>query len=241
MRIFWACIRCPDQACDSSAPGPLPRKETLMIRQSVRRYKARIAHIAGILLTLILVFSLTVSPAAAAPPGGDPVAYLTFDCEGGGVPQVLAALEAEHVNATMFLVGSWALAHPALVRRMVADGDSIGNHSYSHPQFTTLSNVAARSQIEQAQAAIIRASGGVSPRPRFRFPYGAGQGNPRLMSIVAGEGYHAYYWTVDPQDWRGYSSATIAQRVLSQTRAGGIVVLHPASPGTPGAVPAIVN
>jgi peptidoglycan-N-acetylglucosamine deacetylase len=44
-----------------------------------------------------------------------------------------------------------------------------------------------------------------------------------------------------PQDWRGFSSATIAQRVLNQTRAGGIVVLHPASPGTPGAVPAIIN
>jgi peptidoglycan/xylan/chitin deacetylase (PgdA/CDA1 family) len=212
-----------------------------MFRQGVREYKARIAHIAGILLTLILLFSLPISPATSATRGGDPVAFLTFDCEGRGVPQVLAALEAEHVNATMFLVGSWALAHPALVRRMVADGDALGNHSYSHPLFTTLSTAAVRSQIEQAQAAILRASGGVSPRPRFRFPYGAGQGNPRLMSIVAAKGYHAYYWTVDPQDWRGFSSATIAQRVLNQTRAGGIVVLHPASPGTPGAVPASIN
>jgi hypothetical protein len=93
-----------------------------MFRQGVREYKAR----AGILLTLILLFSLPISPATAAAPGGDPVAFLTFDCEGGGVPQVLTTLEAEHVNAMMFLVGSWALAHPALVRRMVADGDALG-------------------------------------------------------------------------------------------------------------------
>jgi peptidoglycan/xylan/chitin deacetylase (PgdA/CDA1 family) len=211
-----------------------------MFCQGIREYKAHIAHIAGIPLTLILLLFLPISPATTATPGSDPVAFLTFDCESGGVPQVLTTLEAEHVNATMFLVGSWALAHPALVRRMVADGDALGNHSYSHPLFTTLSTAGVRSQIEQAQTAI-RASGGVSPRPRFRFSYGAGQGNPRLLSIVAADGSHAYYWMVDPQDWRGFSSATIAQRVLNQTRAGSIVALHPASPGAPGAVPANIN
>ncbi len=213
-----------------------------MTRQRIRGFATRIPHRAAIPLILMLLFALNVIPAAAAAaPSGDPVVYLTFDCESSGVPRVLAALEMEHVNATMFLLGSWAQGHPALVRRMVADGDALGNHSYNHPLFTRLSNAAVRSQIELAQAAIIRASGGVSPRPRFRFPYGAGQGNPRLMSIVAAEGYHAYYWTVDPQDWRGFSSATIAQRVLNQTRPGGIVILHPAALGTPGAVPAIVN
>ncbi|WP_040668750.1 polysaccharide deacetylase family protein, partial [Nitrolancea hollandica] len=97
-----------------------------MTRQRIRGFATRIPHRAAIPLILMLLFALNVIPAAAAAaPSGDPVVYLTFDCESSGVPRVLAALEMEHVNATMFLLGSWAQGHPALVRRMVADGDAL--------------------------------------------------------------------------------------------------------------------
>ncbi|GAC1548567.1 MAG: hypothetical protein NVS2B7_24510 [Herpetosiphon sp.] len=172
--------------------------------------------------------------------GTNPVIYLTFDVEGRGAPEVLATLRANHVPATMFLVGSWATTYPALVRQMVSDGHSIGNHSLTHPVFTRLSPAAARAEIEQGEAAITRVSG-ISPRPRFRFPYGSGQTTPWLLQIVASEGYSAASWTIDPQDWRGLSSGAIAQSVAAHAHPGGIVLLHPASPGTPQAVQLIID
>ncbi len=198
----------------------------------------------GITLAFLLVALTTLPALAASPssaPSSAPVVYLTFDVEGRGAPEVLATLRTKRVPATMFLLGSWVDAQPALVRQMVTDGHALGNHSYSHPAFTRLSDAAARTELRRAEAAIRRASGGVSPRPRFRFPYGAGQGDQRLLQLVASEGYQAYYWTVDPQDWRGSSSATITQHVLTHSRNGSIVLLHPAAPGTPGALPAIID
>ena len=205
----------------------------------------------GLLVLAALLFAWRVPMAGAAsanPDGGGSgtpttgkVVYLTFDVEGPGAPQVLKVLRANHVHATMFVLGKWADAHPSLVRQMVADGDELGNHSYDHPVFPRLTPARARWEIAMGEAAVRRASGGVSPRPRFRFPYGAGQNVAWLRQIVAAQGYKAYYWTVDPQDWRGYSSATIARSVLAHSHNGSIILLHPASPGTPGAVQAIIN
>ena len=218
-------------------------REKPMITRDTRRRSSFGRLLVGIPLAFLLV-ALTTLPALAAGPSSAPVApvvYLTFDVEGRGAPEVLATLRTKQVPATMFLLGNWADAQPALVRQMVTDGHALGHHSYSHPAFTQLSDAAARTELRRAEAAILQASGGASPRPRFRFPYGAGQGNQRLLQLVASEGYRAYFWTVDPQDWRGSSSATITQHVLTHSRNGSIVLLHPAAPGTPGALPAIID
>ena len=72
----------------------------------------------GIPLAFLLV-ALTTLPALAAGPSSAPVApvvYLTFDVEGRGAPEVLATLRTKRVPATMFLLGNWADAQPALVR-----------------------------------------------------------------------------------------------------------------------------
>ena len=219
-------------------------REKPMIARGTRRRSSFGPLLVGSTLALLLVALTTLPAFAAGPstgPSSGPVVYLTFDVEGRGVPEVLKTLRTKQVPATMFLVGSWVNAQPALVRQMVTDGHALGHHSYSHPAFTRLSDAAARTEIRRAEAAILRASGGVSPRPRFRFPYGAGQGNRRLLQLVASEGYRADFWTVDPQDWRGSSSATITRHVLTHSRNGSIVLLHPAAPGTPGALPAIID
>jgi peptidoglycan/xylan/chitin deacetylase (PgdA/CDA1 family) len=79
-----------------------------------------------------------VGPVANGPRTPRPSVALTFD-DGPSVytAAVLRILEDEHVNATFFLVGGLVGPHADLVRRMLRDGDAVGNHSWSHPNLST--------------------------------------------------------------------------------------------------------
>lgn len=71
----------------------------------------------------------------------------------------------------MFLTGWWADQHPEIVARLVADGHELGNHRYSHPNVTAISNSAIREELERGDDAIFR-HGGVRTKPWFRPPSG---------------------------------------------------------------------
>ena len=80
-------------------------------------------------------------------------------------PRLLDMLKARHIKATFFLVGKNVQAHPELVRRILAEGHEIGNHTRDHPQLSKLSDARATDEIEKTQDAI-RAACGVTPCAR---------------------------------------------------------------------------
>ena len=157
------------------------------------------------------------------------VVALTFD--GGAsdtaVGAILRTLETEDVPATFFLTGDFARRFPAQVQRIAAAGHVLGNHSNTHPDFTTLTNSAIRAQLSAASSAIRAASGArrqaVLPVP-VRGTYG---GRHRLVNAA---GYVPVRWTVDTLGWKGTSGGITAQvvvdRVLTSLRAGQIVLMH---------------
>ena len=69
------------------------------------------------------------------------VIYLTFDngYEQGYTSKFLDILKKHHVPATFFVTGHYVETAPDLVKRMVDEGHIVGNHSYNHPDFTTMS------------------------------------------------------------------------------------------------------
>ena len=95
----------------------------------------------------------------------------TFDAAYDPEPlaDILAALDAADAPATFFLTGEFVADYPDSVAKIVRAGFPIGNHSYSHPDFTTLSEAEIRSQLERT-AALITDAGAADPRPLFRFP-----------------------------------------------------------------------
>src|SRR3954454_13611325 len=102
---------------------------------------------------------------------------LTFD-DGpwpGTTPKVLAALAHECVHATFFLIGKPASEHPALVRRLAAEGHTIGHHTWTHRNLKYLKPDAAEGEIDKGIAAVETALRGtatmISGTPFFRFPY----------------------------------------------------------------------
>jgi len=161
-------------------------------------------------------------------PTTDKVVALTFDAGGNnaGVAPIISALKSAGVPATFFLTGRWTEVYPADARRIAA-AYGIGNHTYSHPRLTDLTDAQVKDQVTHA-AAVIKSSVGRDPRPLFRFPYGSV--NARVLADVHGLGYGGIRWTVDTLGWEGrkagQSEATVRKRVLDALRPGEIVLMH---------------
>jgi peptidoglycan-N-acetylglucosamine deacetylase len=151
-------------------------------------------------------------------------AVLTFDAEHpdrshqhADAPAAILDLLAERsTQATFFIQGRWAAAHPELAKRIAAEGHGVGSHSNSHLPMTRLSDDGLVAEVLEAQD-LIQEITGVDPRPNFRCPYGDGHDDPRVCGTLTRLGYRVLGWDVDPEDWKTErSSADIASHVAGQ-------------------------
>ncbi|MGY1754870.1 polysaccharide deacetylase family protein [Blastococcus sp. SYSU D01042] len=165
-----------------------------------------------------------------SPPTGERTVALTFD-DGprpDSTPAVLDVLRSRGVTATFFVTGGNAARHPDLVRRIVAEGHTIGNHSWSHPDLSGLSPAGRAAEMDRTSQAVVDATGVVPCF--FRGPYGvhggaiASQAVERGMSVVG--------WSLDTRDWTtpgGWSPSFQQQIVAAATAPAGahpIVLMH---------------
>lgn len=157
------------------------------------------------------------------------VVALTFDAgaNADGLASIESTLRSKIVRATFFLTGKWARSYPARANLIAQGGYEVGNHSMTHPYFTQLTDTQVKTQVRDAQLAIMRANG-VDARPLFRFPYG--DVNSRVLADVNGLGYVSVRWTVDSLGWKGTSGGMTVQkvidRVLAAVQPGAIVLMH---------------
>jgi polysaccharide deacetylase family sporulation protein PdaB len=171
------------------------------------------------------------------------VIALTFDdgSDGTNIQKILDTLSASKVKATFFLTGSGAEKHPQAIKNIVAKGHQIGNHSYSHPDFTKLSAAKIKAELDKTEAAIKKITG-KSTKPLFRAPFGST--NSAVLAAVGNAGYtHTVHWNIDTVDWKGVSSASITNKVVNNVVPGTIVLMHTGAgaSGTPGALPGMIS
>lgn len=153
-------------------------------------------------------------------PAGHRMVALTFDDGPAAITaRFLDLLERFKVHGTFFVVGRSVPGHEALLRRMLRDGNTIGNHSFTHAD---LGGGGAGAQIAETNAAIHRATG-YTPC-LFRPPYGST--GPGLRAEVAAAGMRSILWDVDPADWANPGADAIAARVLAAVHPGAIVLSH---------------
>jgi peptidoglycan/xylan/chitin deacetylase (PgdA/CDA1 family) len=130
-------------------------------------------------------------------------------------------LERARARATFFLIGRQVVpGYRATLRRELADGDVLGDHSFSHPNLTASADV--RGQLADTIAAI-RALTGYTPCV-FRPPYGAYDG--AVLRAARSLGLATVMWNVDPTDWARPGTAAIIRRVLAQVQRGSIIISH---------------
>ncbi|WP_186438364.1 polysaccharide deacetylase family protein [Cohnella terricola] len=149
---------------------------------------------------------------------------LTFDDgpDNNYTLKILDILKENDVKATFFLVGTQVRKYPETAKRIVEEGHSVGNHSWSHSDLTKLSAKALSEQIDKAQKEIIKATG-VTPS-LMRAPYGAISGS--VLKTVHLSGMQHVAWTVDTKDWAGSSVAAMHKNVMTNTKEGGVILMH---------------
>jgi peptidoglycan/xylan/chitin deacetylase (PgdA/CDA1 family) len=157
---------------------------------------------------------------------GTPDVALTFDDgpDPTWTPEVLDLLRANGTTATFCLIGINAEAHPDLVRRIVAEGHTLCNHSWEHD--LNLAGYPAekiRADLERTNNAIHAAVPG-APIQYFRQPGGAWR--PRVVEVAGELGMVSLHWDVDPQDWNLPGSTAIINLVSGEVRPGSIVLMH---------------
>jgi peptidoglycan/xylan/chitin deacetylase (PgdA/CDA1 family) len=161
-------------------------------------------------------------PALLRGPAHSGKVALTFD-DGPSSPyteQILDLLSERRVTATFFLCGKNVERHPEIARRIVAEGHTIGNHTYSHPfpYFRRRSFIAA--EIDRAQDVIERVTG---YRPKiFRPPFGARWLG--MHAVLRERSLPLINWSDTGYDWR--ERVDIARETLKHLRPGSIILLH---------------
>jgi peptidoglycan/xylan/chitin deacetylase (PgdA/CDA1 family) len=189
------------------------------------------------------IVALTFDADMTADEGGRAAAGERFDN-----PQLIAALRALKVPATVIMTGRWADEYPVQARSIDRDPlFEIANHSYSHYAFTgdcyglpTVTADRMRTDVERAYTAFRRA-GVTDAMPYFRFPGGCY--DQRALKALAPVGVTAVQWDVVSGDAFATDADAVARQVLDGVRPGSVVVLHctrSAAPVTERAVRTIV-
>ncbi len=160
-------------------------------------------------------------------------------------PKVLDALKAECVRATFFLVGRNVAAHPALARRELAEGHTLGHHSYSHPLLDRMPLAKAEAEINRGIATDELAVNGrrssVPTTPFFRFP--GFESSPALLDYLQRRDIVVFGADVWASDWNVMTPGAELQLLLGRIdKVGrGIVLLHDTKAETARMLPAFLR
>jgi peptidoglycan/xylan/chitin deacetylase (PgdA/CDA1 family) len=159
-------------------------------------------------------------------PGGGKTAALTFDDGPGKTTlKLLRVLKKYRVPATFFNIGQNMTTRPGLVREEARRHDTLGNHTWNHPDMAALS---ASQQAEEMDRTIAeqRKLTGTSPCV-FRPPYGDYNGT--TLSLARHRRMAVWIWSVDTEDWKadGSASSYWVNRIVRIAKQEGSVLRHP--------------
>lgn len=162
---------------------------------------------------------------------GDKVVYLTFDngYEEGYTDDILDVLKEENVPAAFFVTGHYVDSQPDLVKRMVDEGHIVGNHSYTHPDLTTVTKETMKKELETVQDQVAEISD-QKQLTYMRAPRGAF--NEQSLKWANDLGYTSIFWSLAFVDWN-----TDAQKggdyafdqIMNQMHPGAIILMHTVS------------
>lgn len=160
----------------------------------------------------------------------EPVVYMTFDegYENGLTPDFLATLREKGVKGLFFVTYDFADRQPELVRQILAEGHVLGNHSWSHKNYSTLSPKEAAEDLMKLHE-YIREEFGYEMK-YFRFP--SGNFNEQTLAVVQSMGYKSVFWSYAYKDWLTDDQpepASSEEKLVKAACPGNIYLLHAVS------------
>lgn len=161
---------------------------------------------------------------------GTNTVYLTFDegYENGYTANILDTLKAQGVKAVFFVTYDYCKSSPELVERMIAEGHTVGNHSYSHPSFPKCTESEVIEEVTLLHDYVKENFG--YEMTLFRFPMG--EYSEKTLAALQKLGYTSVFWSFAYQDWNADSQPSSQEAyntVTSALHSGGIYLLHAVS------------
>lgn len=158
--------------------------------------------------------------------------YLTFDAgyENGNTQAILEALKKHNVKATFFVVGHYLETAPELVKQMVEEGHTVGNHTYHHYDMSKISDMDSfRKEMESVEEKYQEITG-LEMVKYYRPPQGKySQENLKMAKEL---GYHTFFWSLAYVDWNQDAQPSHEEafdKLMTRVHPGAIVLLHSTS------------
>ena len=160
------------------------------------------------------------------------VIYLTFDCgyENGNTEPILDALKKHNAKATFFVVGHFLESAPDIVKRMEAEGHAVGNHTYHHPDMSSISDMTSFQKEMDDVASLYQTVTGKEMIKYYRPPQG--KYSTKNLEMAKELGYHTFFWSLAYVDWNVDGQPTKEEafdKLLTRIHPGAIVLLHSTS------------
>ena len=156
-------------------------------------------------------------------------------------PKILKIFRDYKIKATFFLVGANAQKYPEMVKAILREGHSVANHTWNHPQMTSLSLTDAALQIDSSAKVLndivedMQRHGETENaviQPFFRFPYGDGASDEKLIQLLRDRGLANFYWRMSAHDSRTNDPAVALKTSIEMLDKfkGGIFLMHETHP-----------
>ena len=173
----------------------------------------------------------------------DKILYLTFDngYENGYTEKVLDILKEEQVPATFFVTGHYLRTAEKIAKRMVDEGHIIGNHSWSHPDLTEVSDEKLRRELELVEEETARITD-QEYMVYLRPPRGII--SERTLKLAKEEGYTHVLWSLAFKDWniKAQKGASYAyDSIMKQVHPGAVILLHTVSKDNADALKKVIK
>lgn len=170
--------------------------------------------------------------AAYLDPTDDKVIYLTFDAgfENGNTPAILDALKKHNAPAVFFVVGNFLETSPDLVKRMVEEGHTVGNHTYHHPDMSQISDMESFAKELGEVEKLYQEITGTEMVKFYRPPQG--KYSSKNLQMASELGYHTFFWSLAYVDWIQDQQPTKEQafeKLIPRIHPGAVVLLHSTS------------
>ena len=154
------------------------------------------------------------------------VIYLTFDAgfENGNTPAILDALKKHNVPATFFVVGTFISSNPDLIKRMVEEGHTVGNHTYHHPDMSQISTQEAfQKELGDVEEEYKKITGQEMTK-YYRPPQG--KYSETNLKMAKEMGYKTFFWSLAYVDWYENDQPDVYKRQGQTPLQRGLTPLH---------------
>ncbi len=162
----------------------------------------------------------------------DKVIYLTFDAgyENGNTAKILDALQKHGAKGTFFVLENIIRREPDLIKRMIAEGHTVANHTGRHPDMTKITDKADFAKQLSSLEDVYRECTGEEMVKLYRPPQG--RFSAQNLEYAKELGYATVFWSFAYADWDNAKQpdpASSMEKILAHTHNGMIILLHPTS------------